>query len=559
MTRLKAPGLMHKSGFTKRKLTMGRLRWISLVWIAVIHGQILFAADNAQERILTARDLYAGLEATRVIPKGDSLVLDARNLQKTGGAGVIITDVLDLIGTGILSNEGSISDLGIQITANAEAPAHIAVEVRTGTSFFQTEATWSKWQPAIGAIIPRGRYAQFRFVLTTTDARVLPAITGAKITYQANPSVFPEAVILLEDQVQQILVSPVVFGYERPDQSDLTWLRQTFKLDEVIAGKQNEFGQLKALLDWVAKRKNKRPEMQNPDGSYPWNIRKALGEENGGTIYGHCMSYCETLISAVISLGWQARHLAIKGFRDTNHEVAEIWVNELNKWVYLDPSLDTYYADRKTGQPLSLLEMHNIYTNFVLKPGEIQRRGEDVNLSRVEALRGKHPIKCVTNDYTYGEHEKWDWEYGHGYLTAGWMQLTPRNNWQSQPEPWCRAFAEDPDGYCGFPVYIDEKTPIVESSTAVWYTRPRDLWWSLNQASFRLIRTGDDTLSVECGNSQPFFKRYLARIDGGEWKPVDSHFQWKLGIGRNQLEINVEDEFGRKGIVSKASVRLGAR
>ena len=216
------------------------------------------------------------------------------------------------------------------------------------------------------------------------------------------------------------------------------------------------------------------------------------------------------------------------------------------------------YADIKTEQPLSLLEMHNVYTNFILRNGEVQRRGEDVNLSRGQSLRGKHQIKCITNNYTYGEHQKWDWEYDQGYMTAGWMQLTPRNNWQSQPEPWCRAFANEPDGYCGFPVYIDEKTPIVEASTMLWYTRKRDLWWTLNQASFRLIRTGDATRAVECGNSQPFFKRYLARIDGGEWKPIDKLFLWKLNPGLNRLEVTSEDEFGRRGIASMSLVRYEA-
>ena len=124
-------------------------------------------------------------------------------------------------------------------------------------------------------------------------------------------------------------------------------------MTKLVAGNKGEFEQLKALLDWVAKRENKRPELRNPDGSYPWNIHQVVKEENGGTVYGHCMSYCEAFVSAAISLGWQARHFAIKGFRDTNHEVAEVWVNELRKWVYMDPSLHTYlcgHKDRATAQ-----------------------------------------------------------------------------------------------------------------------------------------------------------------------------------------------------------------
>ncbi len=315
------------------------------------------------------------------------------------------------------------------------------------------------------------------------------------------------------------------------------------------------FEQLRAILDWTASRKNKRPEERNKDGSYPWNIRTILKDEDGGSVYGHCMSYCETFVTAVTALGWQARHFAIQGFRDTSHEVPEVWVNELGKWVFMDASLDTIWLDPKTKEPLNLLEMHNIYVNFVLEPGEVQRRGEDVNLTRVESLRGKHPIICVTNDWTYGEKKKWDWEYHHSYLTAGWLQLTPRNNWHSQPQPWCKFFEYGPDGYCGFPVYLDDRTPIVEPTTALWYTRKRDLWWTLNQASFRLVRAADAALAVECGNSQPFFKRYLARIDGGGWKPVEAAFVWTLKPGANRLEVTCEDDFGHRGLVSAAVVQ----
>jgi hypothetical protein len=511
--------------------------------------------DQVVERTLTSKDLYSGLEATRVLPKDTSLVLDVRNWPKNGAAGIITTDIIDLGDDGILGKAAAVTDLRIALTTKCEAPASVTTEIRTGTTFFQDAGTWTAWQLYEGAFAPRGHYAQIRLKLSTTDIKVLPAVNAVRLTYSLKAPVFQGSVTLVEDRVQKIVNSVVVFGYERPDQPDLLWLNKTFKLEGVIAGKKTEFEKLRALLDWVAARKNKRPGPTNSDGSYPWNLREVFTEENGGTMRGHCMSYCETFIAVAVSLGWQARHFAIQGFRDTSHEVPEVWVNELAKWVYMDPSLDTYYTDRKTNEPLNLLQMHNAYVNFVLKPGEILRRGEEVNLDRVESLRGKHPVKCITNDYTYGQREKWDWEFGHGYLTAGWMQLTPRNNWQSQPQPWCKDFSDSPDGYCGFPVYVDSRTPIVEPTTSLWYTRERDFWWTLNQASFRMIRSQDNTVEVECGTSQPFFHKYLARIDDSDWRPVDVQFTWTLKAGNNRIEITCEDEFGKRASASLAIVR----
>ena len=533
-----------------------RCMGLLILWILTGGGAALPAGQTA-ERVLTAEDLYAGLEATRILPKAGALVLDTRNWPEDGGLGIVTTDVLDLGGQGVLSPAATVSDLRIDLTAKAGPPASVFAEVRTGLTFFQAAGTWTEWQAASGIIQPKGRYAQVRVRLTTGDRAIVPSVTAVRLTWNVEPVAFRSPLALLDHSVQNIVNSALPFDYERPDQPDLVWMRNTFQLDSMIAGKRSEFEKLKALLDWTAMRKNKRPGPRNSDGSYPWNIRQVLTEENGGAVHGHCMSYCETFIAAAVSLGWQARHFAIQGFRDTSHEVPEVWVNELGKWVFMDPSLGAYYADRKTGAPLSLLEMHDIYVNFVLKSGEALQRGEDVNLARVQSLRGRHPVKCVANGYAYGERQNWDWEYDHGYMTAGWMQLTPRNDWQSRPEPWCGEFSNSPDGYCGFPVYVDERTPVVESTTSLWYTRARDLWWTLNQASFRLTQTEDEALSVECGNSQPFFRRYLARIDEGEWKEVERQFTWRLKDGMNRLEVICEDEFGSKGIASIAVVRKG--
>jgi len=513
------------------------------------------AADGPTERVLSAADLYRGLEATRVLLKDDALVLDTRNWRTTS-RGRAVTDVIDLAGDGVMGTPVTVSDLTMTLDARTPDNTDVTAQVRTGTTFFQAEETWTEWCAPEAVQQPRGRYIQVRLTFTTKDPTITPALKSLTIFYTVTRSAVGGGdVALVTETVQRIVRSPITFGYERPDQPDLVWLRKTFKLDEVIAGKKGEFEQLRALMRWVVTRPNKRSSDWRGGGPYPWHIRKVLKEEDGGTVYGHCMSYCQVMITAANAFGWQGRHWAIHGFRDTSHEVPEIWLNELGKWVFFDPSLDTYYTDKKTREPLNLLQMHNIYVNFVLKEGEVLRRGRTVNVERVEALRGKHPIRCVSGDWGYGKPWKWDWEYRHGYMTAGWLQLTPRNNWHSQPKPIHRHFGHGPDGYEGFPLWSDERTPLPTPSARNWYTRKRDFWWTLNQASFRLVRSGPSTLAVECGNSQPFFKRYLARMDGGEWKEVGSRFTWTLDRGTNRLEVTCEDEFGKRGLSSVAAVK----
>ena len=512
------------------------------------------------QRVLSATDLHGGFEATAVLFDRDRLALDTR-YWNDGRRGVVTTDVLDLGGDGILATGASVS--GLAVTAKATIPegSQVVVQVRIGTTYFQAPGTWSDWMPAAGVIEPEGRYVQVRVEPATTDAEIVPALESVKLSYRlARPRPEGGTVRLVSDGVQRIVSSPVEFGYERRDQEDLIWLRETFGLDKVIAGKETEFDKLHALMRWVARRPNDRHKGWQGDGPYPWHIRQVLAERGGGTIFGHCMSYCEVMLTAASALGWQGRHWAIHGVRDTSHEVPEIWIDELGKWVFFDPSLDTYYAAQPGGEPLSLIEMHRIYLQTAFEPGEVQQRGRHFNEERIGKLRGKHPIACMTGNYTYGKPAVWDWQWDHGYMTAGWMQLTPRNNWHSQPEPRFDFFGWGAEGYGGFPLYVDEQTPLPEATPentpSAWHTRERDFWWTLNQASFRLTRSGETTLQVECGNSQPFFQRYLAKVGEGDWRQVGASFAWDLKPGRNRLELVPEDEFGKRGLSSVAVVEF---
>lgn len=491
---------------------------------------------------LDAARLYDGLQAKRVQLLRGLLALDTRNWN-AAARGEVVSDVIDLGGGGVLSEAASVSDLRVTL----DASPGVSIQVRTGDTYSQAPGTWSEWARPASAVPPTGRYAQVRLELAATDPATPPSVSGVKLTCRVARPASKGSVSVVTDEVQRIGRSPVQFGYERQDQADVQWLRRSFRLDDVIAGKRTELERLAALMHWVATRANIRPgPWEDGKQAYPWQIRRVMTEANGGTIYSHCMSYCEVMLTAASAFGWQGRHWAIHGVRDTSHEVPEIWVDELGKWVFFDPSLDTYYADPATGEPLNLLEMHERYLRTVFRPGEVQQRGRHVNEDRLRALRGKHPVRCVTGNYGYGKPVQWDWEWDHGYMTAGWLQLTPRNNWHSRPAPAFAHFGDGAEGYEGFPLFIDSQTPLTADATN-WYSRKRDLWWTLNQATFRLVRAGEDSLSVECGNSQPHFRRYLARLGSQEWKPVESRFPWPLRAGENRLEVAPEDEFGRRG------------
>src|SRR5262249_16048808 len=76
----------------------------------------------------------------------------------------------------------------------------------------------------------------------------------------------------------------------------------------------------------------------------------------GGQYWCHVASM--VFIQTAISVGYQARLLSLSPDKgEPGHAVAEVWVDDLNKWVIFDTDFNLYYTD-KSGSPLNALELH---------------------------------------------------------------------------------------------------------------------------------------------------------------------------------------------------------
>jgi hypothetical protein len=250
--------------------------------------------------------------------------------------------------------------------------------------------------------------------------------------------------------------------------------------------------------------------------------------------------------------------MAICGFREASHEVCDIWVPCLGKWVYFDPSLTHYYFGKATRTPLNLIEMHNIVADTFLKQGEDMhwwcQRGSQATRQRVRAIGGQKPIGCRAGPWRYGAPmpKDYDWGWYHGYLAAGFVQMTPRNDFHSHPEAIPRQFEHYP-GYAGYPFWVDEKTPPTRGGHN-WFTRLRDFYWTLDQAGLNLVQAEEGTLRVELGHSMPFFKAYRISVDGAEARAATRLFIWRLKPGLHKLEVAPVDEFGKVGLASAVTL-----
>ncbi|MDD4889274.1 MAG: hypothetical protein PHU85_05040 [Phycisphaerae bacterium] len=534
----------------------------------LVLAAVLLAPVVAQAAVtLTAKDLYGGFDARRVLldDKGVKLTLDARAI-KSKSPGIITTDPIDLVsGDTVIGTAGSLSSVDLTLTADVPDGAKALVEARSGADMFDT-AKWSDWVKLTGLTgkldKPAGRYVQVRITLTGTAADKLPSVSKLELNATVTASgVKPVAVV--DAKIQKISRSPIDFSYERPDAAKLVAFRKAAKLDEAVAGAKDDFEKLVKLMYHVGSFHNDRTaHKENKGGVYQWDIDAVFEVKDGKpTVYGHCMTYSETLVTAATAMGYVgSRHMAIMGFREASHEVCDIWVPSLGKWVYFDPSLTQYYFDKATNTPLNLIEMHNIVASYFVPPGKdmnwFSKRSNDESKAVVREVGGQKPIGSKLGPWKYGDPmpADYDWGWSHGYLAAGFVQMTPRNDFNSNPKVMPRAFGNNP-GYLNFPFWVDAKTPPRGNN---WYTRLRDFYWTLDQASVRLVQTDADTITVELGQSMPFFKAYQIKVDGKE-VPADqaqgSTFTWKLKAGENKLEVAPKDDFGKVGLASSVVVK----
>ena len=514
---------------------------------------------------MSGADLFNSFRAENVyLNQTGELVLDLRKARGEA-RGLVETDIIDLLDPQNNSIAPGSGIQSIELTCWASAPQGGKVELytRCGDSFFDQQG-WSAWQkaPELLATIerPAGRYIQARVELAADDQLNSPRISGLDLcgifTQAASEGRDSVSVALFDNPV--IVRSPVEFACERMDQQAVREFARRNRLAGMVAECKSEMDTLVTVLHWVARIRNTRHH-SFAGLDYPWDVGEIVSYDPEGapSIEGHCMSYAVTYITALTGLGFTARHWADQGFRFADHEVVEAWSNSLGKWVYFDPSLDHYYTDSATGEPLSILELHRVFTDTFFKDGETLRMPMDRQRERLKAAGGRNvPIEYVSGHYAYGRpNPDYDWGWFHGYLACGFMRLTTRNDFHSRKEPWFAHFGEGVHDFDRFLSWSDQKTPVSDKITR-FSERERDFYWTLNQAQIKARRAGPRVLELEFGQSMPYFKDFLLSVDGAAPVSSASTYLWQLNQGENRLAVVPRNEWGRTGVAARLNVSL---
>jgi hypothetical protein len=483
-------------------------------------------------------------------------------------------------------------DVKISIWPDLDEPVQTKVKVlvRFGADPFIGDQSWTSWMP-----LERGQvyslddkhYLQWRAELTTNAPLETPLIRSIRLTaswedHSPNGNAGLHAHVINNGRISSLSYP---FTYENLNHPGLKKFREDHKLDQIVWGATSEFEVMMRLLNWAYR----VPLTQN---GYTWNwndvtivkpskpaptnqveakqdLRRNTGSgkfpvfempQLNGPFFKNrrmetmCLYPTQALIGALLSMGYQARHININSEGMSGHEVTEVWSNEFNKWIYLDPTIDTYYFDIATGIPLNLLEVHNLLagqmprTETWKRPFSPDIGKEVVSRINVGMRQGNNPFSIK---YSPGDNGgRWALE------TMGYFRIIPRNDFLSNPLPVPVHTGATCWGWDGFLNWYDCTFP-KRNEYQRYTNRATDFYQPLNQALVFLNETDKPgVLKVEVENFTPGgFDTLLVLVNDGDWiNRNEAGWTWILRSGLNSIRVRTRNTRGILGPVSEIQV-----
>ena len=146
-----------------------------------------------------------------------------------------------------------------------------------------------------------------------------------------------------------------LFHYESPENYRMKDVKRYFKLDS-IAGDGDEISKLLNIMYWI------HNNITHDGSNYPlaefssidlYHYHKATGEGI------NCRHLAISLNEMYLSMGWKSRYVTCMP-KDENdqdcHVINAVWVNSLQKWIWIDPTFAAYVKD-ENGNFLSISEV----------------------------------------------------------------------------------------------------------------------------------------------------------------------------------------------------------
>jgi hypothetical protein len=291
-----------------------------------------------------------------------------------------------------------------------------------------------------------------------------------------------------------------------------------------------------------------------------WNTIDILNRKDKIGAGGFCLQFTITLMQALQSLGYIARHVNVY-----HHEPMEVYIDKLEKWVMVDPTFDDYEFNVKTGIPLNILEQHKYFLkefgfsaqnpiSWKSTKSWASYWGNNKLIFPEGVLYKKQPL-----DYsTFRGSENNPLNNLQPFLAhnlARFFRIIPRYDFLSRPTPRPLAQGELEWPWDGYLCWYDKATPR-KLEYALQSDRIADFYPTLNTVQFTATYgkyEGD--INILMVTHTPNFKTFEVNINGQGWESVPSEFTWHLlPSAINTLKMRTVNELGKSGKSSKLKV-----
>ncbi len=418
----------------------------------------------------------------------------------------------------------------VDLTCEADAPTGTRVRLEARCS--GDGQRWSAWSDAakIGRRRRLPRFLQWRAVLGSDSGRTTPVLPEVSLEAEVRSTAGKPTVRVVEADGPAEVLGSYRFAYQGPTDR-LTRLREQYGLDEVVAGCDTEMERFVALRDWCRHTAPKGWDSGRTDWCPPFDALVILETNQDPRALCMCTHYTTLMVETAAALGYVGRHVILD-----HHCVAELWCNDLRKWVLMDtgnsedPERNCHFEHE--GVPLNALEIRRLW-----------QQGRTREIQVVYPRR-----KPVTGD-TLKPQEQCSFE---GYRRFG---AALRNNFLDTPFPgelthgWGSYFCD---------VYLwweDEAVPRESPEYGLTSNRPGDYYRPVNETRITLLATErPGVVAVELRTDTPNFEAFEVRTRDGDWRDADACFEWTVPDDGAAIEARSRNRFGIRGPVRRMVV-----
>ena len=425
-----------------------------------------------------------------------------------------------------------VADVRVRLRAEMDRPPGTSLQLEARTA--GQHGAWGPWQALSNVVRGKGlpRYFQWRASLSSTSGRATPTLRAVALDADVTMAARSRGNDVRVTHATPVndLASSYRFAYQEPTERLARLVRQ-YKLKQVVAGRQTELEKLVALRNWCRHTAPKGWDMGRTQWCPPWDALVILETNRDPRALCMCTHYSTLFVQTAAALGYVARHVILD-----HHCVAEVWCNDLRKWVLMDtgnshnPMRNCHFEH--AGVPLNALEIRGLW-----------------QAKRVAEIRVVHPgRRSISGDRVKPKTQA-------AFENFRRFGIPLRNNHLDTPFPG-ELTQGSGEYFCdAYLWWEDAAAPTASPEYGLTSNRPADFYWPVNETVIELSETRQPgVLAVALRTVTPNLARLMVSLNGGRWQEKAAEFLWKLKPGRNAIETRSINSFGVAGPIADADL-----